>query len=593
MLDKITIYKNRAEATSENEVLLSTFFDNSSEVRKALMGDDYVRLVFNSAGKKNIVPGSYIKIDEGEYTLFKTYEPTLIADNTYHYDMVFEGFSAWLKKTLMYHIQDESSRVRELSFALTSEPLYFLQEVVKAANQFTTDAGLQIGWVVGHIDEKLTNTVKTISFNGETLFDSLTLIAQTYETEWYLTSGENAFGEFIININLRKLETADETIIISNKIAVEGAINVASMERQRGDDSKYGNRFYVFGGTQNLPESYRNVKTGAVIGMVTDLRLRLPNNLPYIEIGSPTPFNLVEKLVFFEDIFPKSEYNITGLQSRFTAEGYWQFIVESTIDNIEIAQGAELTMLFQSGNLNGMEFKVNSDSFDTTGTITIIPENKGTEENPLWVPSKEFGPSVGDMFILKGVVLPESRIAEAEEELLEEGMEYARMNSKDTDVISMNTNPTQKFNYQLGQKVKCYLDDGTIRETRIQGFTKTLANTDRASYELGDNRKYSKFSEISEIGEDAEYSNRIGITGISKGVHIIRDRDISAPTDSNVYSALRMRNEIDRLNNRIEAMERWFNKINIGTAEEPKWILHSDYVIASQKDVMKFEKNNG
>lgn len=89
--------------------------------------------------------------------------------------------------------------------------------------------------------------IRFINYDAKRICESLTEIANEYECEWWVTyEGTPAVGW----INFGKCElgnTAKEFVL---------GDNVETMQASR-DLTNYANRLYVFGGTKNVPESYR------------------------------------------------------------------------------------------------------------------------------------------------------------------------------------------------------------------------------------------------------------------------------------------------------------------------------------------------
>ena len=106
--------------------------------------------------------------------------------------------------------------------------------------------------------------IRFINYDAKRICDSLTEIANEFECEWWVTyEGTPAVGW----INFGKCElgnTAKEFTL---------GDNVETMQASR-DLTNYANRIYVFGGTKNVPESYRkklllHIDTQKTIGGVT------------------------------------------------------------------------------------------------------------------------------------------------------------------------------------------------------------------------------------------------------------------------------------------------------------------------------------
>lgn len=85
---------------------------------------------------------------------------------------------------------------------------------------------------------------------------------------------------------------------------------------KKGDDSSYGTRFYVFGSTRNLTSDYGQAPQGGETNHVSEIRLRLPDGQRYIDaIPGISGSNIVEQVVFFDDIYPKNTETVTSIET--------------------------------------------------------------------------------------------------------------------------------------------------------------------------------------------------------------------------------------------------------------------------------------
>ena len=150
-----------------------------------------------------------------------------------------------------------------------------------------------------------------------------------------------------------------------------------------------------------------------------------------------------------------------------------------------------------------------------------------------------------DTFVLTGVKLPQQRIDEAEQELLNAGTSYAAKHSSDTTVYDCETNPVycthNEKNYEAGQAVRLMGPQFGIdgRLSRIQGYEKKLYNEYIATYTVGDNTPYSRLGSIESDVKASLYSQRIGIAENGAAIYLITRYDNTFPTDTNAYSARR------------------------------------------------------
>ena len=335
---------------------------------------------------------------------------------------------------------------------------------------------------------------------------------------------------------------------------------VKNIPAKKGDDSSYGTRFYVFGSTRNLTSDYGQAPQGGETNHVSEIRLRLPDGQRYIDaIPGLSGSDIVEQVVFFDDIYPKNTETVTSIETvREIIEGqtdkaYVMYCKDTPFRPSDMIKGETLGATFTSGSLMGRDFELSinykpetwkpEDGFDKKFEIIAQVESSG--ESQLIIPNESLHPEPGDTFVITGVKLPKERIEEAEKELLKAGESYAAKHSSDTDVYDCETNPVycqeNKKNYDAGQAVR--LVDPRFGESgrlsRIQGYEKKLYNEYIATYTVGDNTAYSRIGNIESEVKANLYAQRIGVTESGASIYLITRYDSTAAADYNAYSAKR------------------------------------------------------
>ena len=509
------------------EIIDVPITDNSVR-KRVLMGDNYAKLEFTNPQYIDIPNGSYIDWYGERFTKLKKQLPK---DNKY--SIIFDAQDGWLKLfCVIYRGQD----FQEVAFSITSTLSTFMDLIISCLKYETG-----IKWskgVIGNAED-----LKTISFKGETLWDGCTLIAQEFDLEWWYDNGILNFG---------KLEKGSNVDFEQDGI-------IQSMSKAEGESSNYGTRFYVYGGTKNLPSTYGELPAGSIINHISEKRLLLPNNQQYIDaIPGLSKEERVDKVVFLDDIYPKNTDIITAVDVKDSIkDDVTLHIYTISADDTLFASTdliGTLRCQFTSGALKYREFELSiKDPFDKKFEIIAIQE--GTYgETPIYIPNTSLCPVIGDTFILIGVKLPQAKIVEAQKELLLKGTEYADKNSRDTNLYTCPTNivrcEKEKLQYDLGQKVTLTNNEYfgvNGRLSRIQEYEKRLNNPYNATYTVGDNPRYSILKNISNSAQEAKYSTRIGVVGDSLG--LIKSTDYSNPTDNNVYSALKTKQLIEEKSN--------------------------------------------
>lgn len=512
-------------------------------IKFALMGDYYIELPFALDALMDFPRGAYIMYKTRRFEIMSTVRPEF--DNKtggYKYALQFHAQQNHMKRFVCFWLGGPNP---EAVFHNTTDLASFGALIVANMNKSLSTENWQLGTVAVESPE----TTKLISFNGDKCWDALNTIAETFEVEWWTEENDG-----IVSLNFGKLNIGTPETFQRGDV-------VKNIPAKKGDDSSYGTRFYVFGSTRNLTSDYGQSEQGGATNHVSEIRLRLPNGQEYIDAVPNLPEqDIVEQVVFFDDIYPKNTETITSIEKKtLTPEEGDPYPVYTMVCNntpfvpSDMIENETLGAHFTSGSLMGRNFELNinynpqtwkpEDGFDKK--FEIIAQTENTGDSFLPIPNENLKPEPGDTFVLTGVKLPQQRIDEAEQELLAIGTSYAAKHSSDTDVYDCETNPVychlHDKNYDAGQAVLLvgpqFGENGRL--SRIQGFEKKLYDEYIATYTVGDNTPYSRFGSIESDVKAALYSQRIGITESGAPIYLITRYDGTGPTDSNTYSARR------------------------------------------------------
>ncbi len=521
----------------------------SSAVRKrVLMGDNYVSLPFSHDTYIDFAPGSYIIYNGLKFEIIDVEKnrPTRNATTGgWDYTLQFDDQERHMTRAIVFWL---SQKPREAVFHDTTDLQSFGNLIVENMNAFVPAKN----WRMRDLSDELKEGTKLVSFNGDTCWNAVNTISETFDVEWWTEQSEG-----YIYLCFGKLEIGTEEDF------VEGDV-ITSIPSRRGDDSNYGTRFYVFGSTRNLTEDYGQADQGGTTNHVSEIRLRLPGGQEYIDARPDMAWNdVVEKFVVFEDIYPKNTDTVTSVEKvkRQTDSGteYEARVIyakDTPFLPTDLIPGETLQAVITSGALSGRTFDIQlGAAFDDPDTwnpetnpfdrkFEIVADVETTGEQEIIIPNDNLDIEPGDTFVLTGIKLPGARIGEAEQELLEAGTTWAQKNSKDTSVYDCPTNPVycqlNDKSYELGQKVRLVNEaqfGSSGRSSRIQGYEKSLDNEYQATYTVGDNTAYSRLGEIEKDIQEAAYAERIGVTN-GVGIYLIRAKyDQTQPTDYNAYSA--------------------------------------------------------
>lgn len=539
----MTIYNPSGKAIYDAPVTTSAI------IKYALMGDYYIELPFSLLTPLDFPLGSYITYKGRKFEIMSKVYPDF--DNKtggYKYTLQFQAQQNHMKNFICFWLGGDNP---EAVFHNTTDLASFGALIVANMNKALGGNN----WQMGSVNVEHPETNKLVSFNGDTCWDALSSIAETFDVEWW--TEENGS---IVTLHFGKLNFGTPETFKRGEV-------VKSIPAKKGDDSEYGTRFYVFGSTRNLTKEYGQSEQGGVTNHVSEVRLRLPDGQQYIDARPGLTKNEIkEVVVFFDDIYPKNTETVTSVETidRTIIEGqtdkaYVMVCNDTPFLPSDVIEGETLGAHFTSGDLIGWDFELaliddNGDNIDPATwkpedgfnkKFEIIAQVEASGEEYLITPNDSMKPQAGDTFVLTGVKLPQQRIDEAEQELLEVGTSYAAKHSSDTTVYDCETNPVycthNEKNYEAGQAVRLmgpqFGTDGRL--SRIQGYEKKLYNEYIATYTVGDNTPYSRLGSIESDVKASLYSQRIGIAENGANIYLITRYDNTFPTDTNAYSARR------------------------------------------------------
>lgn len=535
----------------------STGINTGAKGKYTLMKEDYIILPFSVREPVYFKLGTYVDLrgvfdDALGGKLAKVYQVVEIQKPTYNtrtagydYDLRLDAYyMAWRLKKLKY---TPEGGAKEASFSLTA-PLdvhlgVFLRNL-KALG--FTYSGVDYGY---SIDPTVSTGAISLTYDNVNLIDALTMMAEAAGCEWWVTDNYIHFGRY---------ELGD---------AVKIELGVEASDMTRGESKgTYATRIYVFGSTKNIPEDYRPVDSGMVVNGVVQKRLMLPEGTPYLDAYEGMPDEeAVEDIVVFDDIYPRRTGTMTDVTTR-----------ESAVDNGDgtqsiatlyryrdtgltfldeyILEGQELRIQFKSGKMNGMEFGVIFDPDDDGSQLWEIVRN---DSYGRMLPDDVLCPEDGDEYYLSGFdirMVSDQYVPEAERELLERGKEYLARTMVDDGTYPVTLYPGWVYDDQIartfdaGQRVllvnPAFFPDGG-RQSRVIGWEMRLDYPwDSPVYTIGESSQYSRIGELEDKVESITYKGQTYTGGGSGGgVYVIRVNDLTAPSDSNVFSALRSRTE--------------------------------------------------
>lgn len=415
-------------------------FNKNDYINSRVMGDNELIINFSLAYYFEFAPETtYIDFTHNSvttrYYLFDSVQPKKNNSESFDYSLRFETEQGKLKKWIIRNLVDN-----RIKFSISSTPLQILQLIVDNCNSRNT------GWTVGSCIDV---AGKTISFNSTNIIDALQMLADTFETEWYITNKVISIGK------------EGENITTPLSISYGSGYGVKPIIERRNTDQKPIGKLYVQGGEKNinattygnktllLPKNqtiwYNGEDFVETLGNFGQARQYLVDSLGISikRVGLLSTDR--EESIDLSNIYPQrvgevSSVVVSTFQNSYY-QNYWQHpsqiepfydIIDSSIPSsldywssaIRLA-GQVLSITFQTGNLAGRTFDV-AGYIHSERKFQLVSVN----EDGVNYPNTTFAPQVGDKYIVFGCALPNAYISDnhsktgASWEMLKEAVKF-------------------------------------------------------------------------------------------------------------------------------------------------------------------------
>lgn len=531
----------------------STPINKGAKGKFTLMKEDYIVLPFSVPEPIYFKLGDYVDLsgvldDSLGGLLSKVYEVTDLqkpsfnaSTGGYDYELKLDAYYwKWKNKIFKYtpeHAGYEASW--SLTAALDVQLGVFLRNL-KALGY--TYKGKEF---VFEIDSTVENKAVAMTYDNMNLLDALFSMAgeDKWNCDCWITDnvihfGRNEFGD---------------------AVKIELGVEASAMTRSESKGT-YATRIYAFGSTRNIPENYRLIEEQTVVNGVVQRRLMLPVDTPYIDVyPDMSQEEAIEDIVIFDEVYPRLESTMSEVSTRTenvtnedgnqeTVTYYRYHDTSLNFSKDYILPGQELTIIFQSGKMNGLEFGV---IFDPDNNGSQLWEIVRSEDYGRPLPDDTIYPENDDKYILSGFdpkFVSAQMIPDAEKELKEKAQKVADQRKKDdgTYYVTLrsewvNKDKLKRF-FEFGQKInlvnKAFFENG--RESRVIGWEFNLdIPWDSPVYTIGESMPYSRLNDVEEKLESITYKGHTYVGGGGSSIYVIKTNDSTAPSDSNVFSAKR------------------------------------------------------
>ena len=243
---------------------IELFLANGSQVEYNLMGETKAVVQTECAEKLDIPLGSYIVWNTEKFWLVKSADIVMKHSRNYEYTITFLPLSSKLQYIMFFEQADDKQNNR-VTFTATIRPIEFLRQIVSAIKVRLGISDIEIGDVTAEDVEK------NISFDSNSIYDALNMIAEVFSTEWQIRFSA---GKYYIDFGMIEYDKNSPLQLDYGKD--KGFLS--GLSYNNGDQPAI-KRIYVQGGTRNI-----DFNTYVPHLTLTDYELRNSNNLilPYI-----------------------------------------------------------------------------------------------------------------------------------------------------------------------------------------------------------------------------------------------------------------------------------------------------------------------
>ncbi|MDR4892269.1 MULTISPECIES: hypothetical protein [unclassified Chryseobacterium] len=425
-MNNITLYRNGSPLF--NLIERGKRSVESATLNRVMLSDDSVSIKLNSREKLDILINDYFVLFDSVYRINTL--PALVknSNTSYEYNITAQGLMFDMMRC-KYFNADTTGFGPDLEFPLIGTIEVFLLALKNNMKRFAGN------WELGNF---VNGETKTITFGDDTCLSAMQKICNEFKTDFWIKY-EN--GKYVIH-------TGDYGKKVPLKFEYGKGKGLYSLSRNNVDDNDIVNRLYVFGGTNNIPNEYRNFSK----------RLKLPNADYLEDAGSIAAFGLKEGSITFDEIYPHRTGKITSLgdtKFKFSDSTMDFDLNEKESDGVTtkyLIAGTSAKVHFNTGNLAGYEFEIKKGGYNhSTKTFEIIPFKNDQGQSFPDETSTAFQFALGDEYVLLDIVMPKSYVDSAENELLIKGSEQFNLNLKAKVSYDLNVDPAYMEKIGVGK----------------------------------------------------------------------------------------------------------------------------------------------
>lgn len=434
----------------QGNILKTVTLESGSTLKRVLMGEETVTLQFSLDSFIGFTIGDTISYNSQPYTINSSPQIKKITGRNYRYTVVFESIMYNLLRTA-FLFYDSDGIMQEGNFSFNGLPGNFMDLILKNLNRF------QSGWhnpgtiaAIGSIN---------ITFANDTCTSAMTKIAQAFGTEWYV------YGQ---QIYLQKKVLPSQATF-----SYGSGQGLYEITRQQNGTSGLVTRLYLYGSDKNINPAVYGYKF-----------LTIPGGNRFIDSGVQK-YGIFEAEKVFNDIFPHRVGIVTagdGINPLIFADASMDFspadyYLSGMTPQINFLTGQLAGYTFDLANYNPTNFQFN---------INGVKSDTNTS-----VPNLQIHAVPGDRYVILGITMPDSYIATAQALLMQQGLDYLRVNSAPQITYSVSVDPIwvsqNGFAFDSGSQLTLVdTDMGINTVLRILGIQLDLTQAGKYTLTLGD-----------------------------------------------------------------------------------------------------------
>ena len=392
---------------------------------KSLMGVDTVTLSILTREVISFDKGDRITVNGENYYIRTKVNRELTSEGYFKYDAIFYGVLYDLMKT-PYRDMDASGNSHTSTFDL----VYDLKEYIRVLIN-NTNKDYPNWWVFDETGCPDKDPIP-FQFSCNNCLEVLQQVCQKFKVDFRITQNNNVrtiqIGHFGSNI------TPPDG---SSYFEWGRGKGLYSLKENKVDDKSIKTRLWVEGGTSNLPTGYRNyamrlqlplrrknknehtLSDGTVIAANSEYIGISNENARYIEDTALShTLGVDADSVLYDEIVPTRTGTVTAIYSGGETPDYLSF-ADSSMDfdiNDHLVNNVSAKVTFITGKLAGQELEISK--YDATNKkFTLIPFQDSRGLNIPTEDNDAFRIEVGNKYKLTDIVMPESVIDDAEENL--------------------------------------------------------------------------------------------------------------------------------------------------------------------------------